>query len=90
MDDILCAAQRDPTQKHRFSDITIRALKDIFPLFPDKMKGSAILKKVLAGDGYWYMVKDTLLWFIHTHRGTLALSSKLRIDLLSILSIPPT
>ena len=52
------------------------------------MKDSAILKKALAGDGYWAMVKEIMGWVINTHRGTLVLSSKLRIELLSLLEIP--
>ena len=36
------------------------------------------------------MVKDILGLVINTHRGNLSLSSKLQLDLLSLLAIPTT
>ena len=38
MDNLLCAAQGDPAQKQRVSNLTIPALKEIFPSLPDKVK----------------------------------------------------
>ena len=89
MGDLLCAAQGDPTQQQRFSDITIRDLKEILPIFPDKVKGSSSLKEALARDGDWDMAKEILVWVIDTRPGTLALSYKLRLEILSILATPP-
>ena len=90
IDDLLCFAQGDPTQQQWVSEITIRSLKEIFPSFPDEVKGSDILEKALAGDEDWDMVKDILGWVIHTHRGILDLSSKQRLEILYLLEIPPT
>ena len=53
------------------------------------MKGSASLEKALAGDRDWDMVKDIPGWVIDTHRGTISLSSKQRLEILSLLVIPP-
>ena len=68
MDDLLCAAQGDPTQQQRVSELSTRALKDILPYLPDKMKDSASLKKALARDRDWEMVKEIIGWVISTHR----------------------
>ena len=51
MEDLLCASQENPTQQQRVSEITIRALKEIFPSLLSEVKDSASLKKALAGDG---------------------------------------
>ena len=51
------------------------------------MKGSASLEKALAGDRDWDMVKDIPGWVIDTHRGTISLSSKQRLEILSLLAI---
>ena len=52
------------------------------------MKESSILKKALAGDGDWAMVKEILGWVIDTNWGTLDLSSKQGLEILSLLAIP--
>ena len=87
MNDLLCAAQGDPAQKQRVSYLTISSLKEILPSLPDKMKDSDILKKILSLDGDWGRVKKILVWVIDTHRGTLSLSSKIGLELLSLLEI---
>ena len=46
------------------------------------MKGSNILKKAFSGDGYWATIKEILV------QGTLAMSSKQCLDLISLLDIP--
>ena len=90
MDELLCAAKGDPAQQQRVSELTICALKYIFPSLPDEVKDSVILKKALAGYGDWARVKEILGWLINTHRGTLSLSSKQRLNILSLLEIPTT
>ena len=52
------------------------------------MKDSASLKKELDGYGYWAIIKDILGWVIGNHEGTLTLSSKRRLEIISILEIP--
>ena len=52
------------------------------------MRDSASLKKALARDEYWETIKEILGWMIDTNRGNLALSSKKRPDLISLLDIP--
>ena len=76
MDDLLHASQGNPTQQQRFSGIKTCALKEIFSSIPDELKGSASLKKALAGDGNWGMFKEILGWEIDTHQINLALSYK--------------
>ena len=44
----------------------------------------------MDGFGNWTRVKDILGWLINNHWGALALSSKIRLDLLSILAITTT
>ena len=85
MDHLRCAAHIDPTQQQRFSEITIRALREIFPSLLGEVKDSASPKKALAGDGDWATIKEILEWEIDTHWGTLALSSKRPLKLISIL-----
>ena len=90
MDDLLYSAQGDPTQQQKVSKLTIHALKDIFPSFLEEVEDSASLKKALARNGYWAMVKDILGWMIYNHRVTPSLSYKQRLGLLSLLAIPTT
>ena len=52
------------------------------------MKDYASLKKALAWNGDWVMLKEIPGWIIGTHWVTLALSSKLQLQLLSLLAIP--
>ena len=52
------------------------------------MKNSTSLKKELVGDRYWTIIKEIVGWEINTHRGTLALSSKKCLKLISLLEIP--
>ena len=73
MDDLLCAAQGDPAQQQCVSS---------------EVKDSSRLKKVLAGDRDWAAIKETLGWVIGTNHGTLAMSSKRRLKLISLLDIP--
>ena len=49
------------------------------------MKDSASLKKVLAGDGDWAMIKEILVWVIDAHQDNLDMSSKVRLELISLL-----
>ena len=49
------------------------------------MKDSASLKKVLAGGGYWSMIKEILVWVIDAHQDNLGMSSKVRLELISLL-----
>ena len=49
MDNLLCAAQGDPAQKQRVSNLTIPALKEIFPSLPDKVKDKARFKGIGQG-----------------------------------------
>ena len=90
MNNLLCAAQGHPYQKHRVPKLTIRALNYILLYIPDEVKYLASLKKVLDGDSNWARVKEILGWVIYTHRGTLDLSSTLRLDIFSLLAIPTT
>ena len=66
MGDLLCAAQGDPTQQHRVSEITICALMDILPYLPSEVKESTISKKSLARDRDWAEIKEILGWMIDT------------------------
>ena len=54
------------------------------------MKDSASLEKALAGDRDCSTAKEILGWVINTYQDTLALYSKQRLELLSLLTIPPT
>ena len=51
MDDLLSATQGDRTQQQRVSEITLRAVKEIFPSPPMETKYSVSIKKALQGDG---------------------------------------
>ena len=53
----------------------------------DKVKDSASLEKALAGDRDWSTAKEILGWVINTYQDTLALYSKQRLELLSLLAI---
>ena len=52
------------------------------------MKYPSILKKSLERDREWETIKEILGLVINTHRGNLALSSKRRLELISLLEIP--
>ena len=88
MNDLLCDAQEDPTQQQRVSKFTILALKDILPSLPGEVKESDRLKKLLDRAREWATIKEILGWAIETHQGSLVLSSKQRIKLISLLEIP--
>ena len=88
--DFLCAAHGDHARQQRVSKLTTHALNQIFPSLPYEVKDSAILKKALSGYGNFERVKEIMGWVINTHWGTLALSSKQCILILSLLSIPTT
>ena len=57
MDDLNCATQGDVGKQQRTSELTIQALKEIFPSLPSEVKDSVSLKKALQGDGDWAQVK---------------------------------
>ena len=88
MDDLIGSVQEDPVQKQRASKLAIRTLKDILPSLTGELKESSSLKKALVRDGEWEIIKEILGWVIDTHWGTLALSSKRRLGLISLLYIP--
>ena len=90
MDDLLCAAQVEPTQQQRVSELAICSLKEIFPSLLGDVKDSVSLKKMFSGDGdgYWSTIKEILGWVIGTHRSTLVLSSKQHLQIISLLVIP--
>ena len=53
MDDLMAATQGDRAQQRRVTELTLRALKEIFPSLPAKLKDSISLKKAMQGDGDW-------------------------------------
>ena len=66
MDDLLSATQGDRTQQQRVYELTLRALKEIFPSLPAETKDSVSLKKALQGDGNWTTTKEILVWTVDT------------------------
>ena len=90
MDDLLSATQGDRTQQQRVSELTLRALKEIFPSLPAETKDSVSLKKELQGDGEWTTTKEILGWMVDTEYGTLRISPKRKAELGSLLNIPPS
>ena len=89
MDNLICAAQGDATQKQRVSELMLRSLKEICPSIPGEIRDSARLKKVLDGDGDWMETKYILGRVVDTEKGTLLLSPKLKDKILSLLDTPP-
>ena len=87
MHELLCDAQGEPTQQQRISNLTIRDFKETPPSFPGEVKDPTSLKKALARDGDWAKIKEVLGWVTNTHWGTLELSSKQRLELISLLDI---
>ena len=51
MDGLLYTTQEYPAQKKRVSELTIRALKEIFPSLSENVKDSASLKIFWPGTG---------------------------------------
>ena len=90
MDDLLSATQGDRTQQQRVSELTLRALKEIFPSLPTETKDSVSLKKALQGDGDWKTTKEILIWMGSTKDGTLRLSPKRKAELETLIDIPPS
>ena len=90
MDDLLSATQGDRTQQQRFTKLTLRALKEIFPSLPAEAKDSVRIKKALQGDGDWTTTKDILGWIVNTDEVTLRLSPKRKAELGTLLEIPPS
>ena len=90
MDDLLSATQGDKTQQQHVSELTLRALKEIFPSLPAEAKESVSIKKALQGDGVWATTKEILGWIVNTNEGTLRLSPKRKADLGTLLDIPPS
>ena len=66
MDELTCATQGNVGQQQHTSDITLRALKEIFPSLPAEVKDSVSLKKAMQDDGDWAQVKEILGWIIST------------------------
>ena len=71
MDDLLSATQGDRTQQQCVSELTLRALKEIFPSLPAETKDSVSLKKALQGVGNWKTTKEFLGWMVNTKDSTL-------------------
>ena len=89
MDDLLSATQGDRRQQQRFSELTLRALKEIFPYLPKETKDSVSLKKALQGDGDWKTTKEILGWMVNTEDGTLRLPPTRKAELETLINIPP-
>ena len=81
MDNLLSATQGYRTQQQHVSELTLRALKEIFPSLPKETKDSVSLKKALQGDGNWKTTKEILGWMVNTKDGTLRLSPKRKAEL---------
>ena len=77
-------------QQQWASELTIRALKEIFLYLPEEVKDSVSLRKALQGDGDWYQVKEIIGWIISTQGGTLRLPPKRLAELNILLAIPPS
>ena len=90
MDYLNCATQGDVGQNQWASELTIRALKEIFPYLPTEVKDSVSLKKSLQGDGDLSQVKEIIGWIISTQSGTLRLPPKQLAELNILLDIPPS
>ena len=76
--------------QQRFSELTLRALKETPPSLPAEVKDSVSLKKAMQGDGDWEMTKEILGWVVDTDAGTLRLSPKRMAELVTLLEIPPS
>ena len=68
------ATQGDRTQQQRIYELTLQALKEIFPSLPTETKDLVSIKKALQGDGDWTTTKEILGWMLDTEDGTLRLS----------------
>ena len=88
MDDFMGMTQGGSAQQERVTELLLRAIKEIFPSVPDEFKDSISLKKALQGGGSWLPVKEILGWILDTHRGTLQLPEKHRLELTDLLQIP--
>ena len=58
-------------QQQQVSELTLRALKEIFPSLPAEAKDSVSLKKYMQGDKYWATTKEILGLVVDTDAGTL-------------------
>ena len=90
MDNLNCVAQGDPSQQCQVTELVLRAIKTAHPSLPGELKDSVSIKKALAGDGNWSLIKEILGWVLNTTSGTLHLSDKRRRDLKKLLTIPHT
>ena len=73
MDDFISAVQGETDRQHRVFDSAFHALKWTPPSLLGEAKDSELVKKLLAGEGYWECVKEVLGWIIETEAGTVAL-----------------
>ena len=89
MENLICANQGSAAQQHRVLDLTLCALKEIFPSVPEEIKDLASLKKGLAVDGERKTTKEILGWVVDTNKVTLWLSTKHKIELLYLPNPPP-
>ena len=60
MDDLMSATQGNRPQQERVTELTLWALKEIFPSLPAKVKDSVSLKKAMQGDRDWAQTKEIL------------------------------
>ena len=90
MDDLMSATQGYRTQQQRVSELTLRALKEIFPSLPMEAKDSVSIKKALQGDGDWMTTKEIMGWMVDTEEGTLRLPPKRKAELRTLIGIPPS
>ena len=78
MDDLLSATQGGMKQQQRVSELTLGALKEIFPSLPTEVKDSVSLKKAMEVDRDWATTKEILGWVVYTAAGG------------TLLEIPPS
>ena len=60
IDDLMLATQGERAQQERVTELTLRALKEIFPSLPKEVKNSVSIKKALQGDEDWETTKEVL------------------------------
>ena len=56
--------------QQRFSELTLRALKEPPPSLPAEVKDSVSLKKAMQGDRDWATIKEILGWVLDTDAGS--------------------
>ena len=90
MNYVISTVQGGTRLQHQVFDVTVLALKWIFPPLPVEFKGLVSFKKILAGKFNWNCVKEVLDCTIDTEAGTVALLECKHGEILTLVDIPST